>query len=169
MSPPASQPDSYWLVCHTKPRCEKKFAALMTAEKFEYYLPLIQSVRRYAQQTKKFTKPLFPGYVFTQVPAEKKARIYQQDLLARAITVEDEATFLRQLADVRAIVASGFELSVMPLLTKGRRVKIAGGPLHGLEGFVDNPSNPQGIVLSVDVLQQGLLVKVPIENLQVLP
>lgn len=161
--------ETYWLVCHTKPRCEKKFAALMKAEKFEHYLPLVDSVRKYAQQTKKFTKPLFPGYVFAQVPAEKKARIYQQDLLARAITVEDVATFLRQLADVKTIVASGFELSVRPLLAKGRRVKIIGGPLHGLEGFVDNPANPQGIVLSVDVLQQGLLVRVPAENLQPLP
>src|ERR1700741_2437284 len=101
--------ESNWLVCHTKPRCEKKFAALLTAEKFAHYLPLVASVRRYAQQTKKFTKPLFPGYVFAQAPVEKKARIYQQDLLARAIVVEDEPTFLRQLADVKAIVASGFE------------------------------------------------------------
>ncbi len=161
--------EHHWLVCHTKPRCEKKFAALMAAEKFEHYLPLVPSVRRYAQQTKRFTKPLFPGYVFASVPTELKARIYQQDLLARAITVEDEAKFLRQLEDVKAIVASGFELSVMPLLTKGRRVKIVGGPLHGLEGFIDNPANPQGIVIAVDVLQQGLLVKMPVENLQVLP
>lgn len=161
--------DHYWLVCHTKPRCEKKFAALMAAEKFEHYLPLVESLRRYGQQTKKFMKPLFPGYVFAHVPVEHKTRIYQQDLLARAIIVDDEARFLRQLADVKAIVASGFELTVMPLLTKGRRVKIVGGPLHGLEGFVDNPSNPRGIVLSVDVLRQGLLVKVPVDNLRVLP
>lgn len=158
-----------WIVCHTKPRCEKKFAALMAAEKFEHYLALVQSVRRYAQQTKRFTKPLFPGYVFALVPMEKKARIFQQDLLARAISVEDEAQFLRQLADVKTIVASGFELSVLPLLTKGRRVKIVGGPLHGLEGYIDNPADPKGIILSVDVLQQGLLVKVPIESLQALP
>lgn len=161
--------ESYWLVCHTKPRCEKKFAALMKAEKFEHYLPLIDSVRKYAQQTKHFTKPLFPGYVFAQIPAELKARIYQQDLLARAITVTDVPKFLRQLADVKAIVASGFELSVMPLLTKGRRAKILGGPLHGLEGIIDNPANPQGIVLAVDVLQQGLLVRVPADQLQPLP
>jgi len=167
ISPPAAE--AAWLVCHTKPRCEKKFAALLSAEKFEHYLPLVQSVRRYAQQTKKFTKPLFPGYVFACVPLERKALIYQQDLLARAITVDDQPKFLRQLADVRTIVASGFELSVMPLLTKGRRVKITGGPLYGLEGFVDNASHPQGVVLSVDVLRKGLLVKVPIENLQVLP
>jgi len=69
--------DTYWLVCHTKPRCEKKIRALMAAEKFEHYLALVVSVRRYAQQTKKFTKPLFPGYVFAQVPTERKARIYQ--------------------------------------------------------------------------------------------
>jgi transcription antitermination factor NusG len=158
-----------WVVCHTRPRCEKKLAALLAAEKFEHYLPLVTSVRRYGTQTKSFTKPLFPGYVFAHVPVERKSRIYQQDLLARAIPVADEATFLRQLEGVKAIVASGFELSVMPLLTRGRRVKIVGGPLHGLEGFVDDPSNPKGIVLSVDVLQQGLLVRVPVGQLQPLP
>jgi transcription antitermination factor NusG len=158
-----------WLVCHTKPRCEKKFAALMAAEGFEHYLPLVGSVRNYGRQTKHFTKPLFPGYVFACVPPANKPRIYQQDLLARAIPVADETRFLRQLTDVKAIVASGYELSVMPLLTRGRQVKIVGGPLHGLEGVVDDPSNPHGIVLSVDVLQQGLLVKVPAENLRLLP
>lgn len=167
MTAPASDPA--WLVCHTRPRCEKKFAALMAAERFEHYLALIQSVRKYRDQTKRFTKPLFPGYVFARVPAEKKARIYQQELIARAIPVADEALFLRQLADVKAIVASGFELSVMPLLTRGRRVKVVGGPLHGLEGLVDDPTNPKGIVISVDVLQQGLHVKMPVEHLQALP
>ncbi len=168
VSPPPA-PDQAWLVCHTKPRCEKKFAALMTAERFEHYLALVESVRRYRQQTKRFTKPLFPGYVFACIPLEKKARIYQQDLLARAIPVSDEALFLRQLAEVKTIVASGFQLSLLPLLSKGRRVKVAGGPLHGLEGFVDDPANPAGIVISVDVLQQGLHVRVPAENLIPLP
>ncbi len=161
--------ESSWFVCHTKPRCEKKFAALMTAEKLEHYLPLYNSVRRYGGQTKKFTKPLFPGYVFARVTDERKARIYQQDLLARAISVGDEGLFLRQLADVRALVASGFELSVMPLITKGRRVRILGGPLHGLEGFVDDPTNPHGVVLSVDVLRQGVLVRLPADQIQPLP
>lgn len=170
--PPEPTPDltaEAWLVCHTKPRCEKKFAALLKAEQFEHYLPLVPSIRQYRQQTKRFTKPLFPGYVFTRVPVVMKPRLFQQDLLARIIPVLDEAAFLRQLADVKTIVASGYELSVLPLLTKGRRVRIVGGPLHGLEGFVDNPSNPSGIVLSVDVLRQGLLVRLPAENLQVLP
>lgn len=141
----------------------------MAAERFEHYLAVVQSVRRYRQQTKRFTKPLFPGYVFAKVPTEQKARIYQQDLLARAIPVTNETAFLRQLADVKAIVASGFELSLLPLLTKGRRVKVTGGALHGVEGYVDDPANPGGIVIAIDVLQQGLLVRVPVENLTALP
>jgi transcriptional antiterminator RfaH len=161
--------EHHWLVCHTRSRSEKKFAALCKAEGFEHYLPLVTSLRHYPTQTKRFSKPLFPGYVFAHVPYERKVRIYQQHLLARAIVVEDEAVFLRQLADVKAIVASGFEFTAMPLLTKGRAVKIISGPLYGLSGFVDNAENPQGVVISVDVLRQGVLVKVPVTHLEVLP
>ena len=158
-----------WYVCHTRPRCEKKFAALLGAEALEHYLPLVSSIRRYPSGTKRFTKPLFPGYVFARVPASGKSRIYQQELLARAITVDDEPTFLRQLEDVRRIVATGVELTVIPLLTRGRRVRVVGGPLHGLEGQVDDSSNPLGVVISVDVLRQGLLLKGAAEGLVALP
>lgn len=158
-----------WFVCHTKPRCEKKFDDLVEREQFAHYLPLLQSVRRYGTQKKSFTKPLFPGYVFTRIEPAKKTRIYQQDLLVRAMMVENEAVFLRQLEDVKAICASGLEAAVHPLMKRGTHVRVTGGPLHGLEGHVDDPANPQGIVVSVDVLQQGLLVRLPLECLQLLP
>jgi transcription antitermination factor NusG len=161
-----STAEARWYACHTRPRCEKKFAALLAAGGFEHYLPLVTSVRRYPRETKRFTKPLFAGYVFARVADASKARIYEQELIARAIPVDDEARFLRQIEDVRKIVASGSELTVVPLLTLGRRVRVLGGPLHGLEGLVDDPSNPAGIVISVDVLRQGLLIRVPAESLE---
>ena len=158
-----------WFVCHTKPRCEKKFDALLTLEKFQHYLPLIQSVRLYGTQKKTFTKPLFAGYVFARLEPTRKDRIYQQDLLVRATLIENEAQFLRQLEDVKLVCASGLETALQPLMKKGTHVRVQGGPLHGLEGYVDDPMNPQGIVVSVDVLQQGLLVRLPFSSLQLLP
>lgn len=158
-----------WFVCHTKPRCEKKFDELVAREGFAHYLPLVQSVRRYGTQKKTFTKPLFPGYVFTRIEPEKKNRIYQQDLIVRAMIVENESIFLRQMEDVKVICASGLEAAVYPLMRKGTHVRVVGGPLNGLEGYVDDPANPRGIVVSVDVLQQGLLVRLPLESLQLLP
>lgn len=158
-----------WFVCHTKPRGEKKFSQLLRRENFVHYLALIESVRRYGTQKKVFTKPLFPGYVFAQIAPEKKTRVYQGDLLVRALMVENEELFLRQLEAVKVVCASGLEAALHPLIKKGTRVRVSGGPLHGLEGFVDDPVNPRGIVVSVDVLQQGLLVRLPFENLQPLP
>ena len=161
--------DIHWFVCHCKPRCEKKFDALLAAEKFEHYLPLVESVKRYGKQSKRFTKPLFPGYVFAQFALENKPRIYQQDLLARVIPVTDEPLFLRQMADVRTIVASGLELSLRPLIHKGTRVRVTSGPLWGLEGIVDDPTNPKGIIVVVDVLQQGLHVRMSLDHIEPIP
>ena len=158
-----------WFVCHTKPRCEKKFSNLLVKEEFSHHLPLIKSVRRYGAQKKVFTKPLFPGYVFARLEPERKTRIYQHDLLVRAMMIENEAVFLRQIQEVKIICASGLEAALHPLIKKGTHVRVQGGPLHGLEGYVDNPANPQGIVVSVDVLQQGLLVRLPLDSLQLLP
>lgn len=158
-----------WFACHTKPRCEKKFAALLQRENFVHYVPLTQSVRRYGNQKKTFTKPLFPGYVFARIEPTLKTRVYHQDLLVRALQVENEAVFLLQLEDVKRICASGYEAAIHPLVKKGSHVRVQGGPLHGLQGYVDDPANPQGIVVSVDVLQQGLLVRLPLDSLQLLP
>ncbi len=158
-----------WFVCHTKPRCEKKFSTLLAAENIEQYLPLVESLKRYGKRTKRFTKPLFPGYVFARVDLENKGRIYQQELLVRAIPVGNEAVFLRQMDDVRLIVASGLDLTVRPLIRRGTRVRVTGGPLWGVEGIVDDPANPQGIIVAVDVLQQGLHVRMALEDLEPLP
>lgn len=157
-----------WCVCHTRPRCEKKFSALLRAEGIRHYLPLVTSIRRYPDREKAFSKPLFPGYVFTRVPVDRRPRLYQQDLLARVIPVDDEARFLHQLQDVERIVASGLQATLHPLLKRGTPVRVMGGPLRGLEGVIDDPANPQGIVLSVDVLRQGLLVKIPLDDLKIL-
>lgn len=141
----------------------------MSAEGIEHYLPLIESVKRYGKQTKRFTKPLFPGYVFAQVVLEEKARIYQQDLLARVIPVVHEGIFLRQMDAVRTIMAAGVELTLRPLIQRGTRVRVTSGPLWGLEGVVDNPTDPRGIIVAVDVLQQGLHVRMALEDLEPLP
>ena len=112
--------------------CEKKFSKLLTRENFTHHLSLIRSVRRYGAHRKVFTKPLFPGYVFARIEPERKTRVYQQDLLVRAIMIENETVFLRQLEDVKIICASGLEAALHPLMRKGTHVRVQGGPLNGL-------------------------------------
>ncbi|OAM87879.1 antitermination protein NusG [Termitidicoccus mucosus] len=156
-----------WYVAHTKPRCEKKFAALMKAERFEHELPLIESVRRYGRKKKKYQKPIFPGYVFVRILPTQKPRCFQQELLVRLIEVDQQKHFEHQLEDVRKLVASGLEVMFYPQLKRGATARIRSGPLRGVQGVIDDPKNPGGIVLVVDVLRQGVLVKVPVEDLEI--
>lgn len=138
----------------------------MELEKFEHYLPLTLSVRRYGTRTKKFTKPLFPSYVFARFPPSEKLRAHKQDHLVRVLSVDHERAFLRQLEAVKSLVASGLELSLCPPLKKGQRVKVTAGPLWGVEGIVDDPDNPRGIVIAIDILQQGVHARIAPEFLK---
>lgn len=164
-APPDGPP---WLVVHTKPRCEKKFADLLRREKLEHDLPLVKSIKRYRTQTKRFTKPLFPGYVFARVEPVLRIRLYQQDLMVRFLDVTDQDQFVHQLETIRRMVRTELELKLTPLLAKGMRVRVVGGPLHGVEGMVDDPQNPRGVVVAMDVLQQGVLVRMAPENLEII-
>lgn len=166
-APLPSAPAGQWHVAHTKPRCEKKFSALLTAEGFPHELPLMRAQRRYGARIRVTTKPLFPGYVFLQVPPEERTRCYQQNLVVRLITVTDETKFLTQLEEIRRVVASGLEAAVKPLFAKGRLVQVVSGPLRGLQGVVEDPTRPNGVMIMLDVLQQGLVVKIPAVDLRV--
>jgi transcription antitermination factor NusG len=157
-----------WFVCHTKPRCEKKLAEQLVRESCRYSLPLISTQRRYGNRIRTFTKPLFPGYVFAKVAVGKRSRIFKHDLLVRLLPVVDEESFLIQLAAVETLAASGLEASVHPLIKHGTRVKIVAGPLRGIEGMVEDPSHPRGVVIAMDVLQQGVLVTVAVADIRLL-
>lgn len=158
-----------WFACHTKPRCEKKFASLMQVEGVEHYLPLVESVRIYEGKKRRHLKPLFSSYVFTCIPPTHRDRIYQQNLLVRALWIDDQVLFLKQLGFVRTVVESGIQTTLQPLVKKGVRVRISSGPFYGVEGYVESPDSPRGVVVALDILQQGVLVPIPLEQLEVLP
>ncbi len=163
-----------WFVCHTKPKCEKRFANLMATSEIEFYLPLYQSTRKYfsrrirRHQIKYFTKPLFPSYVFCHLPLERKMEAYQRDYVVRLIRVENEARFLRQLDSIKRLIESGVELELCPPLEQGARVRISNGPLAGVEGVVEDPTDPDRIVVAVDILQQGVQTQIPQSDLEIL-
>jgi transcription antitermination factor NusG len=164
-----SQPEIQWFACHTRPRCEKKFAALLAAENWEHYLPLVEKKHRYGTRDRVHTRPLFTGYVFAKIPLEDKARAYQQQLIVRTLPVLDEPVFLAQIESVRALIASGIEFTLKPLLKRGTKVRVISGPLYGTLATVEDPAKNAGIIVSMDILQQGLLVPIALENLEILP
>ena len=66
------QNSTYWHAVYTKPRWEKKVAALLEAKGIEYYCPLNKVTRQWSDRKKTVMEPLFKSYVFVQIAENKK-------------------------------------------------------------------------------------------------
>jgi transcription antitermination factor NusG len=64
--------NTYWHAVYTKPRWEKKVAALLEAKGIEFYCPLNKVIKQWSDRKKTILEPLFKSYVFVQVEEEKK-------------------------------------------------------------------------------------------------
>src|SRR5580658_3098610 len=99
-----------WYVAHTLPRSEKKLLQYCERKKLAATLPCYRSAHRYRGKTVVFQKPLFPGYVFIQIPAEKRGVVLQSDHLANLLDVHDQELFARQLGEVLLALETDLEI-----------------------------------------------------------
>ena len=61
-----------WYVVYTKPRWEKKVAALLTDKGVENYCPLNRVSKKWSDRKKVVLEPLFKGYVFVALAITNK-------------------------------------------------------------------------------------------------
>jgi transcription antitermination factor NusG len=110
--------------------------------------------------------PLFPGYLFLRGSLDKarhtevrKARGLVRILgerWDRPATVPEH-----EIDAIRALVDSRLPAARHPYLREGRRVRIASGPLAGIEGILVKDRADKGLlVLSVNLLQRSVAVEV---------
>jgi transcription antitermination factor NusG len=158
--------DLFWLVAHTRPRCEKKLAEYCGREGFPATLPCYRSVKKYRGKTVVFRKPLFPGYVFLQLVSEQRQRVRQSDYVANLLDVPDQAEFAQQLGDILQALDTGLEVRLAPTIGPGSRVIIKSGPLQGIEGWVERRSGMSEVLLRLDFIGQAAAVKVDATELE---
>lgn len=71
--------NEFWYVIYTRPRWEKKIAAILDQKGIENYCPLNKVERRWSDRKKTIMEPLFKGYIFIKIEEPKKWDIKQID------------------------------------------------------------------------------------------
>ncbi len=71
--------NEFWYVIYTRPRWEKKIAAILDQKGIENYCPLNKVERRWSDRKKTIMEPLFKGYIFIKIEETKKWDIKQID------------------------------------------------------------------------------------------
>lgn len=157
-----------WHVAHTRPRCEKKLLQHCQREALDARLPCYKSAHKYRGKTVVFEKPLFPGYVFLLMPTEKRGVVVQSNHLANLLVVSDQELFVRQLDEVMRALESDLEIRLAPAIGEGMRVKIRGGPLRGVDGWVEKRYGMSTILLRLDFIGQAAAVKMEADDLELI-
>ena len=154
-----------WVVVRTRPRCEKKLEKFCIDGSIPVYLPTRTRTHRYGNRRRMFASPLFSGYVFCRVDPAFREVLVQNRYCARLLRVTDQEVLVEQLRLVRLALDSDEVAEVMPYLVKGRRVRIASGPMKGAEGIVQYRKGKTRVVLNVDFIQQSVVMEVEAEDL----
>jgi transcription antitermination factor NusG len=158
--------DLPWAVAHTKPRREKKLFAWCLREGIPATLPCYNTVHKYRGKTVAFEKPLFPGYLFIRVAPAQKMPVRQNDHVANLLEVHDQETFEQQLGDILAALELKVGVRLVPSIGEGMRVRIKGGPLQGIEGWVEKRFGMSTVLLRLDFIGQAAAVSLDADLLE---
>jgi transcription antitermination factor NusG len=165
-------PDDYldprWYAASTFSNHEKRVGDQLRERGVEHFLPLYDSVRRWKDRRVQLQLPLFPGYVFVHLALRDRLRILNIPSVARLVGFGGPPVALpdNEMDALRTSLESQLRAEPHPYLKAGRRVRVANGPLAGLEGIVVRKKKQLRFVLSLDLIMRSVSVEMDAADLR---
>ena len=153
-----------WFAVQTRPRHEKKVSAELQEKGVSAFLPLISSKRQWSDRSRVVEMPLFPQYVFVRIAQTLHTRV--SVLRTNGVTnfvgtrgigvaIPDE-----QIERVQTVVTRGIPATPHAFLNVGKRIRIRGGALDGLQGILTAVNGDQTLVVSVELIQRSIAIRI---------
>lgn len=162
--------DRRWWCLHTKPRQEKSVARDLRHKLVPFYLPQVVNESRTPQGRKiRSVLPLFTSYVFLFGDDFERVEALKGNRLAHVLEVKDQTCLDHDLSQIYRMLASGLPVQPEPTIPVGARVRIANGPLTGIEGRVVRRGKRDHFVAAVHFLGSGATVELEDWQVERLP
>jgi transcription antitermination factor NusG len=160
---PAEQ-DLRWYALHTRARHERVVEHRLREQGMETFLPTVRETHRWSDRKKTVEVPLFSCYVFIRcaLNSEDRTQVYRVDSAlgfvgtrGTGVSIPDE-----QIESIRAVLSQTAPWRSHPFLKVGQRVRVCGGAMDGVEGVFLSENGDRSLVISVDVIQRSLAVRI---------
>lgn len=154
----------FWFAVQTRPRHEKKVSLGLGEKGIRSFLPLYTQKRQWSDRLQSVELPLFSQYVFVQIPltVESRVTVLRTSGVLRFAGAPGRGTPVPddQIENLRALQVQGVPLAPHEFLKVGKRVRIRGGALNGIEGILTAIRNDRTLVLSVDLIQKSIALRI---------
>ena len=140
----------------------------LAAKSIKHLLPLWRKRSIWKDRVKYVEVPLFSGYLFGYFALPDKVTVLETFGVARIVGVNGTAVPVpdEQITAVRTMVEHRLPYDPHPFLVEGMRVRIKCGVLMGAEGILIEKRQRHRLVISMDLIQQGVSVEVDIAHVE---
>lgn len=151
-----------WYAAQTCANREWQVCRQLAGRAVEHFLPAYRSLRQWSDRRVWRERALFPGYVFVRLAALERLRVLEIPGVVRLVSFAGRPAPLdgEEVAAIVRLLGAGYRAAPHPYLSPGRRVRLAGGPLRGLDGVIVRRKNRTRFVVSVDLIARSMAVEV---------
>ena len=159
---PDKDPAVRWFALWTRSRHEQVVREQLQQKQIESFLPTVTKWSRWKDRKKKIDWPLFPGYCFARFSVRERLPILKCTGVVNIISFEGEPAPIpdHEIEGIRLLVESDLAYDPVPLIREGMMVEVIHGPLKGVIGRLVRKNEKARLVLSVDLIGQGVSVEV---------
>jgi transcription antitermination factor NusG len=163
-APVAAIEEPRWYAIHTRARHEKAVTAQLERSGVTTFLPLIRQTHRWSDRQKTIQCVLFDCYTFVRLESypQKHFDILKTHGVVGFVGIRGVGLPIpdKEIEDIRSLLANDIPFTPYPFLRTGRRVRIRGGCMDGLEGILVAKNSDQSLVISVEIIQRSLAVRI---------
>lgn len=165
---PARLITPHWYAVHIRSRHEKKVADQLAGKNVSFFLPLYKAQHRWKDRIAKVELPLFPGYLFVQIPLMEKMRVLEVPGVVQLVSAGSAPVPLvdNEIEILSKGLSDRLKAEPHPYLKVGNRVRIKSGPLTGLEGILLRHKDDFRVVISVDLIMKSMSVEIAMADLE---
>jgi transcription antitermination factor NusG len=149
-----------WYAIHTRSRHEKSVTAQLQRTGVTTFLPLVPQTHRWSDREKTVQCVLFDCYTFVCLESysQEYFHIVQTPGVLGFVGIRGVGLPIpdKEIEDIRNLLANDIPCSPFPFLRTGRRVRIRGGCMDGLEGILAAKNSDQSLVVSIEMIQRSL-------------
>lgn len=151
-----------WYAVQVRTNAEQRLRNALSQKGYQVFLPTYLECRQYSDRVKKIDAPLFPGYLFCRLDADRRLPILTTPGVHSIVgqggipqPVEES-----EISDIQRALNSGASAIPWPYLRAGDSVEIKMGAFTGLHGVLVNVRGIDRLVLSIHLLQRSIAVEI---------